>query len=252
MKILFQFPVFMALVTLMFSCNKPGIKKDMVQFDEAYVPVLIYVDNGELENASNAMFLLDARWEQFQNKYQFLFKKDLDGLERLKYIDGWLGDSKDAVLRDDQYTAMIQLDHIKYEMMEIRRINKVDYFLDYLWDFEGALSMLSEASCEDNTLICSADELAFLIDEAQFLWEVVLEADNAPLSILYDKKDAALFEQYKKEISKNMLFVEAEKYGSYKNIETAVDTTIKSFMNLLTLFGDFESAQTFYANNLQH
>lgn len=250
MKTFFQFLASVALVTLMYSCDKPGIKKDMVHFDEAYVPVLFHVYHNELEEASNSMYLLDARWQQFQSKYHFLFSKDLDGLERLRYINDWMGDANDAILWDDQHTAMMQLDHIKYEMMEIRRSYKIDYFLDYLWDFEGALSMLSEASCDDNTLVCSDDEMAFLIDETQFLWEMVLKAEKMHGSGDFKRIDVSQFEQYKKEVNENMKLVTAEKYGSYKNIETAVDKTFESFMNLLTLFGDFESAQTFFANNL--
>ncbi len=247
MKFLFQYPVYFTLVVLMFSCNKPGIKKDMVHFDEAYIPVLYYVYNSELDKASNSMFLLDARWQEFENKYQYQFSNDFDELERLRYINDWLGDAKNAILRDDQYSALIQLDHIKYEMMEIRRSYHMEYFLDYLWDFEGALSMLSEASCEDNTLVCSTDELVFLVDETKYLWEIVRDAKHLPFS---DKTDLALFEQYKKDVSENMKLVEAEKYSSYKNLEVAVDETFVSFMNLLTLFGDFDSAQTFFANNL--
>jgi hypothetical protein len=251
MKFLFQFPVYMALVTLMYSCDQPGIKKDMVQFDKAYVPVFYYVYKNELGKASQSMFLLDARWQQFQNKYQNQFGEDLDGMERLRYIDGWLSDANDAILRDDQYAALVQLDHIKYEMMEIRRSFKIEYFLDYLWDFEGALSMLSESSCEDNNLVCSADELAFLINETQFLWEMALSAESSPFSKVFNKKEITLFKKYKKEVSENMKLVEAQKYGSHKKLETAVDKTFDSFLNLLTLFGDFDSASTFYADNLQ-
>ena len=251
MKFLFQYPVYFTLVVLMFSCNKPGIEKDMVHFDEAYVPVLYYVYKSDMENATNSVYLLDARWQQFESKYQFLFKNDPDGLERLRYVNDWMGDASDAILRDDQQMALIQLDHIKYEMMEIRSSNKIEYFLDYLWDFEGALSMLAEVSCEDISLVCSADELAFLINETQYLWDIVLEVRHTPFSDVFDKEKQTRFEEYKKEITKNMLLVEAEKYSSYKDLETVVDSTFESFMNLLTLFGDFESVQTFYANDLR-
>jgi hypothetical protein len=137
-------------------------------------------------------------------------------------------------------------------MMEIRRSYKIEYFLDYMWDFEGALSMLAEASCEDNSLICSADELAFMIDETKYLWEIVEEAKNMPFSKVFENEKLAQYEQFKKEVSENMKLVEAEKYGSYKNLEPVVDKTFESFMKLLTLFGDFDSVQTFYAKNLQH
>ena len=250
MKVLFQFPTYLALVVLMFSCNKPGIEKDMVHFDKAYVPVLYYVYDGDVEKASNSMFLLDARWQQFQNKYKLVFKDDVDDLERLRYVGDWLGDANDAILRDDHYAALIQLDHIRYEMMEIRRSYKIEYFLDYMWDFEGALSMLAEASCEDNDLICSADELAFLIEETKYLWEIVDEARNMPFSV-FEKEELAEYQRIKNEVSKNMKLVEAEKYSSYKNLQPAIDKTSKSFMKLLTLFGDFDSVQTFYAKNLQ-
>lgn len=251
MKFLFQYLVSFALVVLMFSCNKPGIKKDMVHFDEAYVPVLYFVYKSDMDKASNSIYLLDVRWQEFNNKYQFIFKNDPDGLERLRYVSDWMNDANDAILRDDRQMALVQLDHIKYEMMEIRRSNKIEYFLDYLWDFEGALSMLSEASCEDISLVCSADELAFLINETQYLWDIVVEDESIPFSNVFNNEKLVLFEQYKEEISEHMKIVEAERYSSYKDLGTAVDNTIESFMNLLTLFGDFESVQTFYANDFQ-
>ena len=73
--------------------------------------------------------------------------------------------------------------------------------MDYLWDFEGALSMLAEASCNDISLVCSRDELAFLIDETQYLWDIVVEARNAPFTIIIDKKTQMRFELYKKEVT---------------------------------------------------
>jgi len=112
------------------------------------------------------------------------------------------------------------------------------------------LSMLAEASCEDNDLICSADELAFLIEETKYLWEIVDEAKNMPFSV-FEKEELAAYQLLKNEVSKNMKLVEAEKYSSYKNLQPAIDKTSKSFMKLLTLFGDFDSVQTFYAKNLQ-
>lgn len=224
----------------------------MVHFDEAYVPVFYHVYKNDLDKASSSMFLLDARWQKFQDKYQLLFKDDIDGLERLRYIDDWLCDTKDAIFRNDQFTAMVQLDHMKYEMMEIRRSYKMEYFLDYLWDFEGALSMLSEVSCEDNTLVCSPDELAFLIEEAIYLWQIVDEAENMPFSKVFGGHEMARFEQFKNEVTKNLKLVEAEKYSSQKNLAATVDRTFESFMNLLTLFGDFDAVNSYYAQNLQH
>lgn len=250
MKFLFQLPVYLALVSLMYSCNQPAIEKDMVHFDEAYVPVLYYVYNSDLDNASDAMYLLDARWQQFNNKYQIIFRDDVDELDRLRYIDDWLNDATDAIFRNDRQIALNQLDHVKYEMMEIRRSHKMAYFLDYLWDFEGALSMLGEATCEDSTLVCSTDEVAFLVDETQYLWKIVEDAKNTPFSKYFDSADAALYEKYKKEVSENMKLIVAEKYGSYKNIEASVDRTFVAYMKLLTLFGDFDATPTFYAKNL--
>ena len=251
MKFLFQSSILLAIVVAIVSCNKPGVERDMVHFDEAYVPVLYYVYKNDMDKATNSMYLLNARWQQFQNKYHYIFKDDADGMERLRYVDDWLGDASHAIFQNDRHTALMQLDHVKYEMMEIRRSYKVEYFLDYLWDFEGALSMLGEASCNDISLVCSADELAFLIDETQYLWEIVVEARNVPFTKIIDKETLMRFELYKKEVTKNMRRVEAEKYGSIENIASSVDDTYDSFMNLLTLFGDFNSVQTFYANELQ-
>ena len=194
MKFLFQFSILLAIIVTMGSCNKPGVERDMVYFDEAYVPVLYYVYKNDMDKATNSMYLLNARWQQFQDKYQHVFGEDEDGLERLRYVDDWLGDASHAIFQNDRHTAMMQLDHVKYEMMEIRRSYKIEYFLDYLWDFEGALSMLAEASCEDISLVCSRDELTFLIDETQYLWDIVMEARNAPFSIIIDKKTSPSFE----------------------------------------------------------
>jgi hypothetical protein len=250
MKLLFQSPAYLALVVLMYSCNQPGIKKDMVRFDEAFVPVFYHVYYSDLEKASNAMYLLDSRWQQFNDKYQILFRGDVDGLERLRYIDDWHCDANDAIIRGDRHTALMQLDHIRYEMMEIRRSYKMEYFLDYLWDFEGGLTMLAEASCEDNTLICSANEIAFLVEETQYLWEIVEEAKNMPFSKIPGTFDAVLYEQHKREVSENMKLVEAEKNSSYKDLSVAVEKTFNAYMKLLTQFGDFETIPTFYAKSL--
>lgn len=250
MKFLFQLPAYLALVVLMYSCNKPAVEKDMVHFDEAYVPVVYYVYNNDLNKAFSAMFLLDARWQQFNNKYQILFHGDADELDRLRFVNDWLCDATDAIYRNDRHTALIQLDHIKYEMMEIRRSFKMEYFLDYLWDFEGALGMLNDACCEDSTLVCSADEVAFLVDETQFLWEIVEDAENMPFSKILDSENLALYEKHKKEVNENMQLIVAERYGSYKNLEATIDKTYDAYMKLLTLFGDFNAIPTFYAKNL--
>jgi len=250
MKSLFQYLVYFALIIVMISCNKPGVEKDMARFDQAYVPTLYFVYKNDLEKAAGSMFLLDSRWQDFQQKYSLVFRNDADEMQRLRYIDGWLCDANDAVLRNDRHNALIQLDHVKYEMMEIRRSLKVEYFLDYLWDFEGALSMLDEAVDDVNNLNCSPEELAFMTDEALYFWDIVKEAGSSSASQVFNTINIEHFEKHEENITEFLKLVDAQKFGPYENFDKSVNQTRDAFMQLLTVFGDFEAVPTFYANTL--
>jgi len=138
----------LALVFSTNSCDVQSIKEDMVQFDQAYLPVWAYAYEGNLQKAKASVFYLEFQWQRLRGKYQDAMP-DESWQETFRRVNDWLGDVYYAIDANELPLALSQLEHVRYELQQLRREYHVDYFLDHLYDFQDELAILTEAANDD-------------------------------------------------------------------------------------------------------
>ena len=73
------------LLVILFSsivaCQPYDLKKAMVHFDQAFIPVLMAVDQGDIYKAKSAVFYLEFQWQKLNNKYGDLLQSNEDWQE---------------------------------------------------------------------------------------------------------------------------------------------------------------------------
>ena len=85
----------------------------MVRFDQAFIPVLMAVDQGDIYKAKSAVFYLEFQWQKLNNQYSNLLSGNEDWQEAFRRVNDWLGDAYFAIDNNDPKLASNQLGHVK-------------------------------------------------------------------------------------------------------------------------------------------
>ena len=245
MKFLVRVVSIIILTSLITGCETTEIRKAMVHFDRAFIPVLAYTYEGDIHQAKRSVFYLEFQWQKVKKQYQGYLP---DEKERLNRVDNWLGDAYFAIDANKPLTAANQLEHVKYEFMELRRKYGVDYYLDGLYEFQDAIALLAEAAEDEMMCLMEWGEYEHLLYQAMDDWQVIrakkldaelFEFDEARLRQLVAKQDAmqAVLDQYAETFS----------CANRKQLVIASQSLQPVFFDVLILFGNFEASQTYFA-----
>ena len=245
MKFLVRVVSIIILTSLITGCETTEIRKAMVHFDRAFIPVLAYTYEGDIHQAKRSVFYLEFQWQKVKKQYQGYLP---DEKERLNRVDNWLGDAYFAIDANKPLTAANQLEHVKYEFMELRRKYGVDYYLDGLYEFQDAIALLAEAAEDEMMCLMEWGEYEHLLYQAMDDWQVIrakkldaelFEFDEARLRQLVAKQDAmqAVLDQYAETFS----------CANRKQLAIASQSLQPVFFDVLILFGNFEASQTYFA-----
>ncbi|MCB0587486.1 MAG: hypothetical protein KDD06_19485 [Phaeodactylibacter sp.] len=245
MKFLVRVVSIIILTSLITGCETTEIRKAMVHFDRAFIPVLAYTYEGDIHQAKRSVFYLEFQWQKVKKQYQGYLP---DEKERLNRVDNWLGDAYFAIDANKPLTAANQLEHVKYEFMELRRKYGVDYYLDGLYEFQDAIALLAEAAEDEMMCLMEWGEYEHLLYQAMDDWQAIrakkldaelFEFDEARLRQLVAKQDAmqAVLDQYAETFS----------CANRKQLAIASQSLQPVFFDVLILFGNFEASQTYFA-----
>lgn len=230
------------------GCNVRTVKKGMIQFDQAFIPVFYYTYHGDMPRAKEAILFLEFQWQRFRNQYQATLPENEDWQESFRLIDDWLGDAYFTIDFNERDLALVQLEHVRFELMQLRDRNRIDYYIDYLYDFQLAMGLVAETA---------EDERLCLLEWSEFE-ELVREANTAWIAVRDHRPDAELFEFDAHQLNRlaecksavgtalerfNELVREADR----QQVALAARAMEAKTLDLLLPFGHFESTQTYYA-----
>ena len=229
------------------SCKYQTLEQGMVEFDEAFIPAWFYVLQNDLDRAYPAYLFLEKRSIQFQNDYQ-KFKVNDDWDEHFRRIGDWLKDAKYALKNQDQHNALMALDHVRYELMELRLQHGSNYYLDRIWGFEILL---------DEVVEIAQDPLLCLV-EYQYFEDLVTVMNDQWVGCLVLREELEIFEfspeeekLYARSIRNitNILveFNEAVACGDGEMFSEKASEIWPAYLHLISVFGDFESSNTNFA-----
>lgn len=245
MKQLAQTIILSSFVFWAANCQTPEIHKPMAQFDQAFLPVLIYSYEGNAHQAKRAVFYLDFQWQKLRNRCLYSLPQEEEALRR---IGDWLGDAYFAIDANAPNLAANQLEHVKYEFMELRSRHGIDYYLDQLYGFHANLSLLAEAANDEALCLMDWEEYEQLLYQTQGQWaQICRQPIDAELyGFDMDKTNRLIQRQL---IMKEVLDGFAASAACADRLEMAKSSNAlqPAFLDVLKLFGAFEASQTYFA-----
>jgi hypothetical protein len=242
--------LFLLILTSFFSCTDDHLREDMIQFDRAFIPVFYYTSLGNVEAAEAAMYPLRAKWQHYQSSYHRQEREwSEDWKENIRMVGAWLEDANCALQEKDAYRALVQLDHARYELVDLRsRAHVQNYYLDYLWDMEASMYYAIETATDPMIDLMEFNEFKMMSEEVSKAWVLVqqksidegLFPDIAGQNLLLDERKSKLG------MAVNDL-LQSVKTADRCQFAEAAQAIEPAYLNYLALFGDFESAKTHYA-----
>jgi len=165
-------------------------------------------------------------------------------------MNQWLDDAAIAIDRGHQMIALIQLNNVRDKMMDMRRELEIDYYLDYVWDFEETLDLTAQIATNPMVLWSSYDEFESIVFQLNTRW-AILKSQKFP-DEKYDmdaekQKEFLLQMSYMDEILDEFNLVVEEKRGA--EFDFASKVMIRGYFNILHNFGTFQDSKAQYVLN---
>ncbi|MFK7773122.1 MAG: hypothetical protein AB8F94_13325 [Saprospiraceae bacterium] len=243
--------LFVFLFSLASSCEEENVNvllQDMAEFDKAYIPVLYYVRQGEMANAKKSVFFLNHSWQKINRKYKNLNPENDDWQEAFRMTDAWLSDAYFSIDAMQPRDAYIFLDHVRYQMLELRIQNGIDYYLDDVWEFEASLDLVEEVAVDQMLCLLDYSEFEEIVKDLNEQWNIVKKAKvDGELFDLDADGLIALKNQKKKMQEAIIVFNQAVEEMEGENLAMTATFLRQAYLEYLAGFGDFISSKHYYA-----
>ena len=216
----------------------------MVHFDQAFIPVFFYVWKGDMVHAKSAVFSLSTKWQTLRHQTQRVLPEDLDWQEGLRRTDRWLSDAIMSIDDNRQEYALAELDHIRYELAEIRRHKGIPYYLDDLYEFHGNTEEVYDVASDDMLCLLEWKEFETLVIKLNQQWQAI---QKKPIDT--DLFEIKSIQQGRVELMQRMITIQMEKVmdalycDTHFEVARRVKTVEISFMKMLCDFGRFPDTE---------
>ncbi len=241
-------PVLILFILFTFTSCKERLVKDMMQFDQAFIPAFYYVYKNDVDKAQIAMLQLNRQWQTFNTKYTDKVVFSESWQESIRLIDQWLEGSNCALKDGHLEEALFQLDHARYEMADIRWRANIPYYLDYVWDLEGAIDVAVQTATDPMIDLMDWRDFVEISGEVQDAY-IQLSLQTIDKQLLHSSTiNPPLFKKRQLELKEKIdAFITAVDCADGCLFAEAAQQLEPAYLNFLMLFGDFESIQTYYA-----
>jgi len=243
---------FVSLIGLFLFASLPlksetgNIQKSMMRFEQAFIPVHYYVEKGDMVRAKSALLHLDHEWNIFYEKYAT--RKKGDWLESFRRTDEWMNDLCGQIDANRKVWSAILLEHIKYELIELRRKNGIRYYFDAVYDFESSWSTVVEITNDKMMCLYEWNEFEEFVRWSKRDWAVAA-GQSLPVEFLNLTDEQVLSSQKRREVL-------SEKLHHYRAVLSCGDQGAahreavaikKLYFEFLRLLGRNYSASSFMA-----
>jgi len=250
MRYLFNFCIFLSVSVCFLGCSSGSLKKEMIAFDRVFIPAYFYSYVGQTENARKAMSPLIHQWREMDGKYANLKAGSEDWRESFRLTGGWLEEAIQALDEEDPSSALCQLDHARYELIDLRWRYKIDYYLDAYWDLEGIIAVVVETSEDQMLGLMDWKEFMELSRDMRKEWERLKNNPLVPEAHeLSEEKALSLVERQVAFEETLLYFEQAVASADLCEVRERGKEVEIAYFNCLLLFGDFGASEVYYANN---
>lgn len=239
-KILISFFTIILLITAN-SCHTDELEQAMISFDQAFIPVFYYSYTNDLGSAEKAMDVLDSKWKDLQIRFERLNPPAHEWHASFQMVTAWLNEAEQAIDMKNADLALIQLDHARYELMDLRWREGMTYYLDKVWDLEATIDLAVQTGTDVLLDLEEWQDFTCMAGDVNEAWKVVDQADWKVATFGFTKTDKEE-EIRRKEYLRLAIedFMEVIKKGDRCLAEDAVKEMEIAYLNYMFLFGDFE------------
>ena len=124
------------LTTAASAGSQTDLIKAFVSFDQAFIPPLAITNQEKVKPSKKAMAILNQNWSHFKAAYENHNPADPDWKKDFDYADAQIKKANATVNSGkDLFSAHETLESVRIQFMELRRRNKIDYYVDWLCFF---------------------------------------------------------------------------------------------------------------------
>ncbi len=224
------------------------IRQDMVQFDQAFIPLWFHIYEGDLSKAKSEVFYVNFKWQQLKNRYG---EASPDGAWQDAFCrtDEWLGDAYAAIDRNDGRLALNQLNHARYELMELRSQYGIAYYLDEVYRFQEIVQAIAEVVHDDKLCLLEWNELEAMIGRMNTNWvRITQQALDMKLYELDRETQLKLQKGQARVAEKLLYFNDQVAKANQLLLAEAIRPLEKEALYQMRLFGKFDAFKTYYAS----
>jgi hypothetical protein len=237
--------------TIMFgntSIPAEDIRQDMVQFDQAFIPLWFHIYEGNLSKAKSEVFYVNFKWQQLKNRYG---EASDDGAWQDAFCrtEEWLGDAYAAIDHNDGRLALNQLNHARYELMELRSQYGIPYYLDEIYRFQELVQAIAEVVHDDKMCMLEWSELETMIGRMNTNWvRVTQQVLNANLYEL-DRDTQQKLQKGRSRVAEKLLYFNDQvTEADQLLLAEAIRPLEREALYQMRLFGKFDAFKTYYAS----
>ena len=235
-------PLLLLAAAMIVGCDEGEITHDMARFDRAYVPALVLTSTKDISGQSVlAVKRLRQDWELVSAKYSRIFT----GGEASMNIGSIIERSDGLITIGDFAGAHAELERIRVLMMDARRRNGIEYYLDPLTVFHQSMEkMASRVSGKDHASITEEDirAIAGMLPLARKQWQVVTDAPFKRGPFLFTRdNEAALMDAVAAEGRAIEDLGDALRSRNRRVIARHVLLLKQGYSMVLRMFGNFDS-----------
>lgn len=170
MKSRFLFGILTLVVSSSLAAGPIDMRRIMLQFDEAYIPLWFFAEAGDLENAQTAWATADQRWQRLEHTLYLVLPEGV-WEEHVERAEGWLADAQTSMEANRLDLATVSLEHARFELIALRKsLGMVDYFPDKLYQLHASLDLLAEIAEDPKLCLLEWNEVAYLIHKTVEDW----------------------------------------------------------------------------------
>lgn len=249
MKVFFQILVVLFSILALNSCSDSAIKDSMIQFDRAFIPAWYCAYTGDLDGAEKAMIPLTREWQRFEQTYRDPIYQKGDWTESVRLTGNWIEEANCAIEDGDLRRALVQLDHARYELMDLRYLYEIDnYYLDAVWNLETTIAVAIETAEDRKLKLLEWEEFVDLSKGVNHAWQNLLREPFDPETFEMTEADRLMLARRKSDLNKAIQnYLKAVDTADGDRFEIAAKNMEPAYLNFLASFGDFEDMRTFFA-----
>ena len=248
-KVLILFGILVLFsTTAVFATSQIELIQAFVSFDQAFIPPLAITNQEKLKPSKKAMAILNQSWSQFKTAYYDYSPADPDWKKDFDYADAQIQKANEIVNSGKNLMGAHEaLESVRFQFMQMRKRNQIDYYVDYLTEFHEYMEAIFHAGQDSDAESLTADDINELknqYEEAARLWQKVSTMPfDKTLYGLSDEKFSQMKELTVKETEALNQLKEAIDAKDNPRILNAAMGIKPNYAQLYKLFGNFERIQ---------